>query len=107
MKFYTRINQGLKSCLVKVSSRSVDAKLSILYTLKIVDFNHFYRCQALCAGDQGCICKSEKVREIPHHIRKTAGFMFFVRDFQFDLKDHILIKTSFCPVFIESSIKTG
>ena len=52
LKFYTRINQGLKSCLVKLSSRSVE-NCRFWSTLKIVDFYHFYRCQALCAGEFG------------------------------------------------------
>ena len=39
-KFYTRINQGLKSCLVKVSSRSVE-NCWFWNTLKIVGFNIF------------------------------------------------------------------
>ena len=51
-KFYTRIHQDLKSCLVNVSSRSVE-NCRFWNTLKIVDFNHFYRCQALCAGEFG------------------------------------------------------
>ena len=38
-KFHTRINQGLKSCLVKVLSRSVE--------------NFFFRCQVLCADEFG------------------------------------------------------
>ena len=32
---------------------SIGWKLSILEHFKIVDFNHFYRCQALCAGEIG------------------------------------------------------
>ena len=39
-KFYTRINQGLKSCLVKVLSRSVE-NCRFWSTLKIVDLNLF------------------------------------------------------------------
>ena len=40
-KVYTHINQGLKSCLVKVLSRSVE-NCRFWSTLKIVDFNHFF-----------------------------------------------------------------
>ena len=42
-KFYTHINQGLKSCLVKVLSGSVE-HCRFWNTLKIVDFNNFTRC---------------------------------------------------------------
>ena len=51
-KFYTRINQGLKSCLVKVLSQSVK-NCRLWSNLKIVDFKLFFRCQALCAGKFG------------------------------------------------------
>ena len=51
-KFYTRFNQGLKSCLVKVSSRSVE-NWRFWNALKIVDFKLFFICQALCAGEFG------------------------------------------------------
>ena len=51
-KLYTRINQGLKSCLVKVLFRSVE-NWRFWSTLKIVDFNFFFICQALCAGKFG------------------------------------------------------
>ena len=52
--FFTRINQGLKSCLVKVLSRSAE-NCRFWSTLKIVDLNHFYRCQVLCAGEFGTV----------------------------------------------------
>ena len=45
-KFNTHINQGLKSCLVKVLSRSVE-NCRFWSTLKIVDFKLFFRYQAL------------------------------------------------------------
>ena len=41
LKFYTRINQGLTSCLVKVLSRSVE-NYRFWSTLKIVDFKRFF-----------------------------------------------------------------
>ena len=40
-KFYTRMNQGLKSCLVKVSSRSIE-NYRFWSTLKSVDFKLFF-----------------------------------------------------------------
>ena len=43
LKFYTHINQGLKSCLVKVLSRSVE-NCRFWSTLKMVDLNIFTRC---------------------------------------------------------------
>ena len=42
-KFYTRINQGLKSCLVMVLSRSIE-NCRFWSTLKIVDFKLFFIC---------------------------------------------------------------
>ena len=46
-KFYTRINQGLKSCLVKVSSRSIDS--GALKKLSILNF-FFHMPSTLCRG---------------------------------------------------------
>ena len=49
---YTHKKKGLKSCLVKVSSRSVE-NCRFWSTLKIVDFKHILRRQALCAREFG------------------------------------------------------
>ena len=51
-KSYTLINQYLKLCLVKVSSRSVE-NCRFWRTLKIVDFLLFFRCEALCTREFG------------------------------------------------------
>ena len=41
-----------------------------------------FRSKALArTSSQGCICKFEKVREIPHLIQKTAGFWNFCAGF--------------------------
>ena len=46
-EFHTRDNRGLKSCLVKVSSRSVK-NCRFCSTLKMIDFSLFYMLSALC-----------------------------------------------------------
>ena len=55
---------------------------------------------------QGCTCKFEKSAENPAPYSENCGnLIFFMRDYQFDLKDDIFDKDIF-PAFIESGIFT-